>query len=100
MRGQRCVPMIRPGTVSLFTLALALFASVVDLPQARAQVVLEEYDTPRPREADAIMDILRDEFGNNHIVSQPRHVVMSLFFPPRPAIQDSTLTSAALIDEL
>jgi hypothetical protein len=87
-------------TASLAALALVLFASAVDGTQACAQVVLEQYDAPRPREADAIMAILRDEFGLNYIVARPGDVAMSLFLPPRPAILDTRLTSAALIDEL
>jgi hypothetical protein len=85
---------------ALATVASALFVSVVGMHEARAQVVFEHYDAPRPPEADAIMKILRDEFGTHQLVAQPEYVAKALSHAPHPAIQDPTLTSEALIDEL
>lgn len=87
-------------TAALATVFSTFLVWTVDVTDARAQVVFEQYDAPRPPEADAIMEVLRDEFGHNSIVARPEYLSKSLFHAPRPAIQDSTLTSEALIDEL
>jgi len=87
-------------TAALAATVFAAAAWWIDAPVARAQVVFEQYYTSRPDEADAIMAILRDEFGKNHAVARPEYLGSSLFHAPRPAISDPTLTSDMLIDEL
>ncbi|MCW5802546.1 MAG: hypothetical protein KIT31_09170 [Deltaproteobacteria bacterium] len=79
---------------------LALFALVWQPDPARADVAIEMYRGARPKEAAALMRIVREELRVADVTAEPDVVAGWISHAPRPAISDPSVTSAALVDEM
>ncbi len=88
------------GRLVSVAVAVSAFASASRRVAFAGSPVIEVYEEARPEEARAIMEILRSELEARGAWASPAQLVPLMSNAPRPSVVNTTLTSAALTDEL
>jgi hypothetical protein len=81
-------------------MAISAFASMSRRAAFADSPVIERYEESRPEEAGAIMEILRTELAARGALASPSQLVPLMSHAPKPSVVNTSLTSAALTDEL